>query len=251
MMWRDSTIVGFDTETTSADPETARIVTACIGVAAAGQGWLPTNWLVTQHEPIPPEATAAHGITTDYANRHGTPPSEALAQIRARMYQVWSFGWPVAGHNIVYDLTVLDRDLRRHGLGRFNVMGPVLDTLVLDKAVDKYRKGKRTLTATAAHYGIDLDPAKAHGAEPDALAAARVAWKLAAAVVPAGDVPDHAEGPGPFRVGDASLDELQDFQREAHAQQRASFAEYLARKGKTLDGDQVWPITPYKDEADE
>ncbi|MCU1405607.1 MAG: polymerase subunit epsilon, partial [Glaciihabitans sp.] len=52
-----------------------------------------------------------------------------------------------------------------------------IDPLVLDKTVDKYRKGKRTLEAAALHYGVDLTDA--HDAAADAVAAGRVAQALA------------------------------------------------------------------------
>lgn len=250
MSWRDDPIVGFDTETTSADPETARVVTACVGVASSEGGWQPRNWLLRQAEPIPAKATALHGITTEQANRDGSDPQAALVEIRGNLHEAWSNGWPVAGHNIRHDFTVLDRECRRFGLGGFEVRGPVIDTLVVDKAVDRYRKGLRTLTAMTAHYGIVLTAAEAHGAEPDALAAARLAWKLAGQYVPAGEIPEHGSAPHPggrFRVGDVPLGELHAFQVEAHAAQRVSFAAYLAKKGETLDDEgRGWPMTPWE-----
>ena len=54
---------------------------------------------------------------------------------------------------------------------------PVIDPLVIDKAVDRYRKGKRTLEAAAAFYGVPLDDA--HDAGADAIAAGRVAQAIA------------------------------------------------------------------------
>ena len=57
--------------------------------------------------------------------------------------------------------------------------GPVIDPLVIDKAVDRYRRGKRTLTATAEHYGVALP--NAHDAGADAVAAGRVAQAIARA----------------------------------------------------------------------
>jgi DNA polymerase III subunit epsilon len=48
---------------------------------------------------------------------------------------------------------------------------------VLDKQVDRYRKGKRTLTAAAEVYGVGLTDA--HDAGADAIAAGRVAQAIA------------------------------------------------------------------------
>ena len=58
--------------------------------------------------------------------------------------------------------------------GDFTVTGPVYDPLVIDRAKDRYRKGKRNLTAMCDHYGVRID--NAHEATADATAAARVAW---------------------------------------------------------------------------
>jgi DNA polymerase-3 subunit epsilon len=48
---------------------------------------------------------------------------------------------------------------------------------VLDRAVDRYRRGKRTLEAAAAEYGVEL--AAAHDAGADAIAAGRLAQAIA------------------------------------------------------------------------
>ena len=39
--------------------------------------------------------------------------------------------------------------------------GCVVDTFVLDKAVDTYRKGSRKLIDVARHYGVELTEAEA------------------------------------------------------------------------------------------
>jgi DNA polymerase-3 subunit epsilon len=54
-----------------------------------------------------------------------------------------------------------------------------VDPLVIDKAVDRYRRGKRTLTAACEHYGVELTTA--HDAGADAVAAGRVAQAIARA----------------------------------------------------------------------
>ncbi len=225
--WRARPFAGWDTETTGVDVETCAIVTCCFGLASP-TGWQSTNWLIQQDAPIPAEATAVHGITTEHANEHGQPAREALPQIRDALYRAWSEGMPVAAYNACYDFTVLDRNLRRHGLGALEIRGPVLDPHVLDKDADPYRRGSRKLIDVAAHYGIVLTEAEAHGAEADALTAARLAWKLGASVV--------------------SLQAAHDLQVAAYRKQRESFAAYLAKKGDRLDDDnRVWPLKPYPD----
>lgn len=59
-----------------------------------------------------------------------------------------------------------------------DVIWPVIDPFVIDKHIDPYRPGKRTLTHLCGHYQVPLDGA--HDAAADAIAAARVAWRLGA-----------------------------------------------------------------------
>jgi DNA polymerase III subunit epsilon len=65
----------------------------------------------------------------------------------------------------------------RHGIPPLLSPAPVIDPLVIDKALDRYRKGKRTLEVTSQFYGVVLDGA--HDAGADAIAAGRVAQAIA------------------------------------------------------------------------
>lgn len=224
MSWRDG-ICALDLETTAPDPELARIVTCCFGIGSA-DGWDARTWLFRQGEPIPPEATAIHGITTEVANEHGDDPREALLEITDQLSVAWASGYPVAIYNAPYDLTVLERESRRHGL-TFEVVGPVIDPLVCDKALDRFRRGSRKLIDVARHYGVTLDESDAHGAEADALATCRLAWKLA-----------------PKLPSDRA--ELASWQRDQYREQRLSFADYRRRRGEPLDDESTdWPLRPY------
>lgn len=234
--WRARTMVGFDTETTGTNPETARIVTACVGLADK-KGWRPTNWLIRQDEPIPAEATAVHGITTEQANAEGIDPAKALTEITVAIQRAWADRCILVGHNIVYDLTVLDRELQRHGLGELHIDGPIMDTLVIDKALDPWRKGKRQLAVIAEHYHVDLGSA-AHGAEADALASTRIAWKLAS------------------ELTGMDARSLMDWQRNECRDQKLSLADYFDRQGKPDTAADVrshldWPLTPRPEPAQE
>lgn len=207
MSWHLQPMIGFDLETSGVDPETAHIVTACVGWASAS-GWRPRNYLLKQTQPIPEAATAVHGISTEHANTHGTDPAETLAEIAETLTNSWAQGTPVVGFNIVYDFTVLDRNLRRHGFPGLRVTGPVIDCLVLDKATHTFRPGSRKLIDVARHHRIKLTEEEAHGAEADALASCRLAYKLAA--LP----PDPEVYPGPQpRLGEMTLRELHAFPR--------------------------------------
>lgn len=236
--WHRGTLVSFDTETTGTDPETARIVTAAVVTCDPLSGSVHTDqWLLNPGLAIPAEATAVHGITTDMAREDGRDPAEALREIVDALSIAWRAGCPVVVYNAPYDFTVLDREMRRH-TGEGIWTGIVVDPLVLDKHFDRYRRGSRKLIATAAWYGVRLSEEEAHGAAADALAAARLAWKLAESF------PELAEIPLPH---------LHARQAAWCGEQKASFEAYLREKKARTEGlaaaaavsiPRDWPMLP-------
>ena len=223
--WADGPMATYDLETTSPDPETARIVTATLAVVNTVPAAAPHQWLADPGIEIPAEATAIHGITTEHAREHGAEAGSVAAEIRAALASVWRRGAPVVIYNAPYDLTVLDRELVRYGMDGLGNIGPIIDPLVLDRAMDRFRRGKRTLTAACEHYKVRLDGA--HDSTQDALAAARVAWRIAQKYP---------------QVGEMTLPELMTYQEEAHEAWAEGFSEYLARQGKSEVIDGSWPI---------
>lgn len=237
MTWADRLMTPFDTEATGVDVETDRIVTATVllvrGGDVAGQ-----QWMTDPGVDIPAEATEIHGITTEQARTHGRPPAEVIAAVGDAIRAAWDDGGIVVGHNLAYDFTLLDRETRRH-LGRpFTVRGPVADTFVLDKHFDRYRKGKRNLTATAAHYAVALNGA--HDAFEDALGSARILWRMCR-LYP--------------ELADMTWRDLYRLQVRARAEQAEGLQDYLRAKarddGRTAEEieaivvDPHWPIKPY------
>jgi DNA polymerase-3 subunit epsilon len=230
MTWHTGRMTVFDLETTAADPEEARIVTACVGSVGGGLLTEVRQWIVDPGVDIPEGATSVHGITTAYAQEHGDTPAHAVPEIATALRDAWASGHPVAAFNGTYDLTVLDREIRRHELGDgFPVTGPVVDPFVIDREVDKFRRGKRTLTALCEHYRVRLDGA--HDATADAVATARVAWALANRFP---------------QIAAMTLQELHDAQAGWHRARQEDFAAYLRRTGKSTDGVcTAWPQRPY------
>jgi DNA polymerase-3 subunit epsilon len=232
--WHEGALAGFDLETTSPDPGTARIVTAAIVTLEAGRKPVTKSWLVNPGVPIPEEATAIHGITDEMARTKGVEPHVAAYEISAMLAgSVLLDGIPLVIYNAPYDLTVLDRETRRFGQAPFGDVltgcsGCIVDPFVLDKHLDPYRKGKRTLTANCEHYRVSLDGA--HEAGADALAAMRVAWKIAAA------------NPA---IAALSRVALHDLQVRAKAEQAASFQDYLRKQGSGEVIDGSWPVKPF------
>lgn len=180
MGWWTERMVGFDLETTSPEPEEARIVSAAVAICGGGQPTEMRTWLADPGVPIPDEAAEVHGITTERARAEGRPVAEVVREVVAALDAV-CVPAPLVVFNARYDLTVLDRELRRHTEdGSLDDLMPlrVIDPLVIDKWLDRYRKGSRKLEAICSHYGATLDAA--HDADSDAVAAARAAWVLGA-----------------------------------------------------------------------
>ncbi|MGO2521081.1 MAG: 3'-5' exonuclease [Microbacterium sp.] len=168
----------FDLETTGVDVATDRVVTAHVGVLdAKGREIAARSWLADPGIPIPDGAAAVHGITTEQAQREGRPAAEVVAEITEALRALFAQGVPVVAYNASYDFSLLTYECLRHGITPLEAPAPIIDPLVIDKAVDRYRKGKRTLEVVAEHYKVRLDGA--HEASADAIAAGRVAQAIA------------------------------------------------------------------------
>ncbi len=230
--WTTGTLVSFDTETTGVDTETDRIVTASVVTINVTTSTVRTHeWLLDPGIDIPAEATDVHGITTEHARKHGQPPDEAVPNIVATLLAELDQDGTLIVYNAPYDLTLLDRELRRHSsLTPFPGNPPtVVDPLVLDRALDKYRKGSRKLIDVSRHYGVPISEADAHGSTADAMCAARVAWKIA-----------HK-----FPVQCADLVELQAMQAVWHRGWATHFGAYLTAQGRPDDVCREWPLRPW------
>jgi DNA polymerase-3 subunit epsilon len=169
----------FDLETTGVDTETARIVTAHVGVInELGITVSRQDWVIDPMVEVPDAAAAVHGYTTERVRLEGMDAATGVAEIVAALRVLFDRGIPVVAYNAPYDFTVLNREAKRYGITPLEKPLPIIDPLVIDKAVDRYRKGKRTLELTAQFYGVDLGD-DAHDAGYDAIAAGRVAQAIA------------------------------------------------------------------------
>ncbi|WP_335984346.1 MULTISPECIES: exonuclease domain-containing protein [Streptomycetaceae] len=229
MAWHEDLLVGFDLETTGTDPRQARIVTAAVTEVKAGEPVRHRGWLADPGVPIPAETTAIHGVSTERATAEGRPAAEVVAEVADALRGYWAARVPVVVYNAPFDLTLLDEELARYALPRLTAQGgtagPVIDPLVIDRALDRYRRGKRTLEAACGVYGVVLDGA--HEAGADALAAVRVARAVALR---------YAE------AGEADLWELQDKQRAWYAAWAEDFQGWLRRKDAAAVVDPNWPL---------
>lgn len=214
-----SHMLSFDLETTGVDPQTAKIVTSAL-VSIRGKERDDLEMLADPGIEIPEQASAVHGITTEYAREHGKPHDEVLAETIRRIRQGWEDGATLIVYNATYDLSVL-----RALDPSFTVDGPVFDPFVVDKEKNKFRKGKRTLENVCAHYNVPLD--NAHEATADAVAAARVAWKLTR------EFPELVE---------MTSDELMLAQSTWYYQSQVELQAWFEKQGKSASVNNNWPI---------
>lgn len=213
------------------DPESDRIVTAAVSLVGDGRPAEHFSWLLDPGVAIPAGATAVHGITTERAREEGRIAAEAIEEIIAVLARHLMERGPIVAFNARFDLTILDREAQRHGLRplleRVEEAGGMLvvDPHVLDKQIDRFRRGKRTLAAVCEHYNIVLG--EAHAANADALAAARLAFRLGARIA---------------ELGELELSLLHRQQILWAREQAISLEAYFRRQGSNERVEAAWPI---------
>ncbi len=233
MSWHLGRLAAFDIETTGVSYESDRVVTAAVNLVGDDRPVESHEWLVNPGVVIPAGATAVHGITTEQAQTDGQAPVEAIEAVTAMLADQVNLGVPIVAFNARFDLTLLDRDARRHGVKPLSerVGGPagilVVDPYVIDKHFDRFRRGKRTLDVVCGHYKVQLDGG--HTASVDAIAAARVAWKLAETFA---------------ELGEADPRTIHDQQVVWAAEQAESLEKYFQDQGRDEKVERAWPIVP-------
>lgn len=234
--WTHGPWLGVDTESTGVDPLLARLVTACVAYRSESDSGWTREWLADAGgEEVPEQATAIHGVTTDRARAEGRPVAEVAEQIRGHLAEAWAKNVPVVAYNAAYDLTLLNAELVRAGRAPLSIDGPVLDPLVIDRAMDQFRRGGRKLADVCAHYGVRHTSAApgeqaddgAHQAPADVLAALRVLWCI---------------GKRYPKLAALNLGELHEQQVLWHEQWCDSITAYWRSIGKGDTPDRAWPI---------
>ena len=221
--WIDRLVV-FDLETTGVDPTEARIVTAYVGVLdASGTVVEERSWIVDPGVEIPEGSIAVHGVTTERARAEGAQPAGAVREIRDTIAGHLAKGLAVCAFNAAYDFSLLDAECRRYGLATIDAR-PVIDPMVIDRRVDRFRRGKRTLTVATEVYGVEL--LDAHDASADAIAAGRVAQAMAARY------PE-------LRIDPISLHELTATWAE---EQAIDFEQFRRRTDPSFSAGRGWPL---------
>lgn len=244
----------FDLETNGIDANHDPIITAYVGLLDKdGVLQREQEWIVdprgSVHAATPDFALSAgaaevHGWTeerldTDPRVRHDLTEvvREIASLIWAACGPIASNPLPLAGHNVSYDLTMLNAHLHRQGVAPLP-FGPggikVLDSIVLDKHFDRYVKGagQRKLTPTAARYGLTLTDEQAHNASFDALAAGRICQAI---------IKKHMPYLAGSPVMEDSLDALHGQQARWRSEQQIDLQKWLRKTEPTAVCEPEWP----------
>lgn len=172
-----------DLETTGPNVATDRIADIAIIKRLPDGGLERWSTLVNPGIPIPPAATAVHGITD--AKVANEPTFDAIAaDVAARLRDCDIGGFNVRG----YDLPLLNNELTRHNFPALSGVH-VVDAMPIFHAYEK-----RDLSAAVKLY-LGRTHEGAHGAESDAFATLQVIE----AQVQAYPIPDTVEGLAAWR----------------------------------------------------
>jgi DNA polymerase-3 subunit epsilon len=149
----------FDLETTGTDPQRDKIVELALVRVDPDGGREAKTLRINPEQPIPPEATAVHGISD--ADVAEAPPFREVAR---EVLDVLKDA-DLAGFNVRrFDVPLLDREFRDCQLDLALATRRIVDVMTIF-----HRKEPRDLTA-AVRFFLDRDHAGAHGAEADVLA---------------------------------------------------------------------------------
>jgi DNA polymerase-3 subunit epsilon len=234
MGWHGRPFLGLDLETSGTDTERDCIVTATVVRWGGGRETDPRSWVAKPEFEIPTDAEAVHGWSTERARAEGAPADGVVADVIAAVVDGVEQGFPLVVMNAPFDLTLLDRAARRLGVVPLveRVTPYVLDPRVLDKQVDRYRRGRRRLEDLCTHWCASL-AGPAHDSQVDAIAACDLVYRIARR---------HSW------LQRRTLAELHDAQRKWAYEQNVSFRAYLARTpGRELEAPGVrldWPMVP-------
>lgn len=226
MNWYEQDFVGLDFETTGKDPFTARPVEVAILRVNFAEQKEDNHFhsILDIGEEIPKEASDIHGITTKRMKAEGTPAHLVMNYIMHFMVQCLATKIPLVIFNVPYDWNIFLNEAKRHNF-TFEGVPMFFDPLLIDRRLDKYRKGLRQLTSVAQHYDVAID-GKMHTAETDAYAAVKVARRMIEK----------------YRyLRSVTLEELQKLQSEWFEEWRIDIHKYWAQQGKTDQVTSVWP----------
>lgn len=232
--WYEGPLAALSLRATGPDTEADRLVTAAVVVQdLAGARPRVLRWLVSPGVALTDEEAGRHGLTRNQVERTGRWPAPVMEEVGRALAGHAAAGRPLVVAQAPATLTLLDRELLRHrasSLDAYLAGAPltVLDPCVLDRHLDRYRKGSRELDALCARYTVP--PAPAYDVADGARAAIEVVRALGRAFAP--------------RLQRLTPSELHALQADWHAAQVRGGTGRGARDRTPERADTAWPLRP-------
>ncbi|HJN37263.1 MAG TPA: DNA polymerase III subunit epsilon [Gammaproteobacteria bacterium] len=157
----NSRIVIADTETTGFDPKNHRIVE--IGCALlSGREWSGEShqWYINPCRSVS-DSIKVHGLSNDFL-----ADKPKFDQVCSEFLEVVK-GTKLVMHNASFDVSFLNMELGRCGLGAITDYCEVIDTLAL--ARKRFPMQKNSLDALCSRFGVDNSNRELHGALKDSV----------------------------------------------------------------------------------
>jgi DNA polymerase III subunit epsilon len=155
-MWYKGPLGFLDFETTGVDLKRDRPVSYAVGIVEPNDDVYRYHRLVDAGVRVPREATAVHGVTRAQCKASGVTPIDMLNDIATVFERCAIEDIPVVIMNAGFDWPMLNFEHQRAELAGVPVRPHLLDPLVLDRYLDRYRKtkkdGGRNLTNLVRHY---------------------------------------------------------------------------------------------------
>lgn len=175
------TMLVFDFETSGVDIEQDRILTCYIKTNTGFE----QSWTINPGVEVPEGASDVHGMTTEWIQEHGDPDAKkCVSEILEVLREYADHGYIMSGFNHSFDFGMLHFEALRYDLPTLNREGMiVIDPIIIDRKIDKYRKGGRKLMDVARHYGIKVDETRLHEAKYDVIVTEQLVPKVLNAAV--------------------------------------------------------------------
>lgn len=235
----DFPLCGFDSETTGVDVydvENTKIVSfSMILEETPDSPPKIREWLLNPGIEIPEGASDVHGITTEYAREHGMDYRTGLQEIANALWFTIKSGITLTAYNGSFDITLVRNQIEHHGIEFDESMWytfQMIDPLVMDKVIDPFRRGKRTLGVVAGLYGYNLEDA--HEATADVLATLFLARKM---------LPKYVDDISERLVEDVEdMNTVMAFQCEDYRKSAESLEKYFRKSDPTKTINKSWPF---------
>jgi DNA polymerase-3 subunit epsilon len=166
---KTATLICLDCETTGLDPENDEIIELAIVKFTLESEIASIDSLVDPKRPIPAESTGIHHITDEMVK--GKPHIEDLLDAATTLIGKY----PIMGHNVGFDIKIIEAALRRHNHSRSLASNPVIDTLRLARLYGE--SPKNSLEVLREHFNIPEEGA--HRAMNDVTVNIKVFERLA------------------------------------------------------------------------